>query len=196
MLRSTFLKCWDYPSIQDQKFFFSVEIFKIITFQSRLWRVKIFVKIGQDLLRRSEVCQEILRPFESENDEKSHQIEKSRHENAKIHALFNQDKLSRNAKIFRSWQISWSQSRLLVWTLMSRQNREVSISTKISRLLRRTFWCCQDFLNCRDALFDDSRSRHYRDKSRPSSLEITKRYYTSGYILFGKRISRSRVGTV
>ena len=132
MLRSTFLKCWDYPSIQDQKFFFSVKIFKIITFQSRLWRVKIFVKIGQDLLRRSEVCQEILRPFESENDEKSHQIEKSRHENAKIHALFNQDKLSRNAKIFRSWQISWSQSRLLVWTLMSRQNREVSISTEIS----------------------------------------------------------------
>jgi hypothetical protein len=38
---------------------------------------------------------------------------------------------------------------------MSRQNREASISTKISQLSRRTFWPCQDFLNSQDALFDD-----------------------------------------
>jgi hypothetical protein len=38
----------------------------------------------------------------------------------------------------------------LVWTLMSRQNQEVLISTKISRLLRPTIWRRQDI---------DSRSR-------------------------------------
>jgi hypothetical protein len=43
----------------------------------------------------------------------------------------------------------------LVWTLMLRQNWEVSISTKISPLLRRTLWRCWDFLNCPDALFDN-----------------------------------------
>jgi hypothetical protein len=50
------------------------------------------------------------RPFESENDEKSWRIEKSRQENTKIHALLDQDRdnLSRNAKIFRSQWNSWS----------------------------------------------------------------------------------------
>jgi hypothetical protein len=43
----------------------------------------------------------------------------------------------------------------LVWTLMSRQNREVSISTEISQLSRCTFWRCWYFLDCRDSLFDD-----------------------------------------
>ncbi len=53
----------------------------------------------------------LLKPFESENDEKSQRIEKSQQENAKIHALLDR-KLLRNAKIFRSWLISWSWSRL------------------------------------------------------------------------------------
>ena len=87
-------------------FFFLVEVFKIEIFQSRLCRVEIFVEIVktcrdcQDLLRRVkifeicrdavEICREIStlsRPFESENDEKSRRIEKSRRENTKIHAL-------------------------------------------------------------------------------------------------------------
>jgi hypothetical protein len=67
-------------------FFFLVEIFKIKTFQSRYWRVEIFVEIVEtrpdclDFSRRSKICQEILtlsKPFESENDEKSRLIEKS-----------------------------------------------------------------------------------------------------------------------
>jgi hypothetical protein len=41
-----------------------------------------------------------------------------------------------------------------IWTMMSRQNREVSISIKIL-LSRWTFWQCQDFLDCWVKLFDD-----------------------------------------
>ncbi len=120
VLRSTFLKCQDYPSCWGQKFFFLGWDFKIKTFQSRLWCVKI-VKTHQDcqdasrLSRRIEICQEIStlsRPFESENDEKSRRIEKSQQEIAKIHALLDRDKLLRNAEIFRSRWISRSWSRL------------------------------------------------------------------------------------
>ncbi len=162
--RLTFENRRDYPSCRDQLFFILVEIFKIEIFQSRLCRVEIFVEIVetcwdcQDLSRRVEIfeicrdaveiCREILtlsRPFESENDEKSWQIEKSRWENTKIHALLdrNQDKLSRNAKIFRSRRNSWSRSRF--------SGLDVDVETK-SRL---TFWRCRDFLDCRDSLFDD-----------------------------------------
>ncbi len=73
-------------SVKTKLFFFSVEIFKIETFQSRLWRVEIFVEIVkscQDALRLSRRSRDLLRPFESENDEKSQRIEKSRWENAK-----------------------------------------------------------------------------------------------------------------
>jgi len=115
--RPTFLKCRDFLDGRDQLFFFLVKIFKIETFQLRLWGVEIFVEIVEtrqdcwDLSRRS---RDLSRPFESENDEKSRRIEKSQWENTKIHALLDrdQDKLSRHSKIFRSWQISWSRSRL------------------------------------------------------------------------------------
>ncbi len=56
VLRPTFLKCQDFLDGRDQLFFFSVEIFQIETFQSRLWRVKIFdeiVEICQDASRLS-----------------------------------------------------------------------------------------------------------------------------------------------
>jgi hypothetical protein len=78
----------------------------------------------------------VSRPFESENDEKSRRIEKSRQENTKIHALLDRDrdKLSRNAEIFRSQQISRSRLRLFVL--------DVDVKTK-SR-----------YLNRRDLLFD------------------------------------------
>ena len=40
----------------------------------------------------------------------------------------------------------------LVWTLMSRLNREILIS--ISWPSRQRFWKCRDFLDCRDLHFD------------------------------------------
>jgi hypothetical protein len=101
----------------------TVEIFKIEIFRLRLCRVMNFVEIvethqdcwnlsrrieiRQNLLRRIKICWEIStlsRPFDGENDGKSRRIKKSQQENAKIHALINQDrdKLSRNAEILQS----------------------------------------------------------------------------------------------
>ena len=108
-------------------YFISVEIFKIETFQSRLCRVKIFVEIVEicqdcwDLSRFVKTQSRFVK-MQSRFVEKSwhcqglksRRIEKSRRENTKIHALLDQDrdKLSRNAKIFRSRRISRSRSRL------------------------------------------------------------------------------------
>ena len=93
MSRSTFLNCRDYPSRQDQNFFFLVEIFKIETFALRFGCVKIFIKIVeinrdcqdfqdfQDLLRLFEIYRDILtllRLFEGVQAKKLRQIEKSR----------------------------------------------------------------------------------------------------------------------
>ncbi len=83
-------------------------------FLLRLSRRVEIVEICRDAVK---ICREIstlLRPFESENDEKSRRIEKSQRENTKIHALLDRDrdKPSRNAEIFRSRQISRSRSRL------------------------------------------------------------------------------------
>ena len=148
--RLTFLNCRDFLDGRDRLFFFSVEIFKIEIFQSRLWRVEIFVEIVKifEICRDAvKICREILtlsRPFESENDEKSWRIEKSRRENTKIHTLLgrDRDKLSRNAKIFRSRQIFWSRLRLF--------GLDVDVETKL-----RSLDLDQDFLDCRDSLFDD-----------------------------------------
>ena len=43
--RPTFLKCRDYPSRRDQLFFFSIEIFKVEIFQSRLICIEIYIEI-------------------------------------------------------------------------------------------------------------------------------------------------------
>jgi hypothetical protein len=51
--RLTFEKCRECPSCQDQLFFFSVEIFKIKTFQSRLFRVEIFSTVKTHSLTTS-----------------------------------------------------------------------------------------------------------------------------------------------
>ncbi len=162
----------DWPSCRDQ-LFLSVKIIHHVKtrhffsrsrfLKSRLWCVKIFVEIVemhqdcQDLSRRIKICQNLSRPieicweistlsrpFESENDEKSWRIEKSRQENANIHALFNQDweKLSRNANIFRSWQISQPRSRLFGLDI------DVKVHflkmSRFSWLSRLTHWQCWD----------------------------------------------------
>ncbi len=137
----TFLNSQDFLDGRDQLFFFSVKIFKIKIFQLRLWRIEIFVEIVK-------ICPEILtlsRPFESENDEKSRRIEKSWWENTKIHAFLDRDrdKMSRNAKIFRSRRISQSWWRLF--------GLDIDVETKS----RHTFWRCLGYLDCRDSLFDN-----------------------------------------
>ena len=80
-------------------------------------------------------------------------------ENTKIHALLDRDrdKLSRNAKIFRSWQILDLDRDFLVWTLMSRLNREISISAEISWSSRLTFENRRDYPSCQDWYFLASR---------------------------------------
>jgi hypothetical protein len=100
------------------------------------WRLSRFVETRRDFQDLSRCSRDLSRPFESENDEKSRRIEKSRRENTKIHALLDRDrdKLSRNAEIFRSRQIS--QSRLRFFGL------DVDVETK-SR-----------YLDCRDLLLD------------------------------------------
>ena len=122
-VETNFFKCRDFLDGQDQLCFSQSRFFKLRLFSqdfdtsrflSRLLRHVEIVEICWDAV---EICWEILtlsRPFESENDEKSLRIEKSQWENTKIHALLDrdQDKLSRNAKIFRSRQISWSRLRL------------------------------------------------------------------------------------
>ncbi len=160
--RPTFLKCRDFLDGQDlldgqdQLFFSWLRFLKLrlfcrdfdaSRFLSRLLRRVKIVEICRDAV---EICWEILtlsRPFESESDEKSRQIEKSRRENTKIHALLDrdQDKVLRNAKIF--------DRDFLAWTLMSRRNQEVSIWIEIPWLSRLTF------LKCRDKVFEKLRSR-------------------------------------
>jgi hypothetical protein len=129
--RSRFLKLRFFSRDFDASRFLSrfsrrVEIIEICRDASRFSR---FVEMQSRFVK---ICREIstaLRPFESENDEKSQRIEKSWQENTKIHALLDRDrdKMSRNAEIFRS--------------------------RRKSRSSRLTFWRCRDFLDCRDSLF-------------------------------------------
>ena len=157
-------------------FFFSVEIFKIETFQSRLWRVKIFVEIARPV-QIVEICQDASR-LSRVVETQSRFVEKSRHcrgllslkmmkslngfrnleekiqksTHFSIEIETNCREMMKFSDLDKFLNLDWD---FLVWTLMSRRNREVTISTEISWLSRHTFWCCQDFLDCRDSLFDD-----------------------------------------
>ena len=103
--------------------FFSRD-FDASRFLSRLSRRVEIVEICQDASRFSRFVETQSRFVETQSrfveksrhcrGLKSRRIEKSRRENAKIHALLgrDRDKLSRNAKNFRSLRISRSQSRL------------------------------------------------------------------------------------
>ncbi len=137
------------------------------------------VKIVEIFRDAVEICREILtlsKPVESENDEKSWRIEKSRHCQSllslkmmkSLDGLRNLDEKIQKSTHF-SIEIKTNCREMpkfsdldefldldrdfLVWTLMSRRNREVSI--EISRSSRLSFWRRQDFLDCRDSLFDD-----------------------------------------
>ena len=127
-------------------FFFSVEIFKIETFQSRLCRVKIFVKIVEicrDLLRHRRDLSRCSRDLSRNLDKK---IQKSMHFSIEIET--NCWETPKFSDLDEFLDLDWD----FLWTLMLRRNQEFSISIEISRL-RLTF------LKCRDKFFEMLRSR-------------------------------------
>ncbi len=141
-----------------RSFFFLVEVFKIETFQSRLWRIEMFVEIVetrqdcQDLSRRvkivkkSQHCQGLwsLKMMKSLDklrnlDEK---IQKSMHFSMEIET--NCQETPKFSDLDEFLDLDWD---FLVWTLMWRQNREVSISIEISWSSRLIFLKCWYFLD-------------------------------------------------
>ncbi len=132
----------------------------------------------------SRLSRDLSKPFESENDEKYQRIEKSWRENKNIHAFLDRDrdKLSRNAKIFRSRQISRSRSRLFgldidVETKSRNLDRDFStVKTHFLTLSRLTLWRRRD---------RESRSRPRRDKSRPPGLDHGHCYHSDNIISLG-----------
>ncbi len=154
-------------------FFFSVEIFKIEIFQSRLWRVKIFVEIVEtrqdcrDTSRFSrfvKICQEIStlsRPKVSTDWE----ISTRKYKNPRTSRSRSRQTVEKR----RKFQISTNFS-ISIETFWSghccRDEIETNFLTlsRFSRLSRLTLWRRRD---------RESRSRPRRDKSRPPSLNKT-----------------------
>jgi hypothetical protein len=140
-------------------FFFSVEIFKIETFQSRLGCVKIFfetVKIFeicqdfQDLLRLFEIYWDIStlsRLFEVLHHQKSSQIEKSRSRN-RIKLTNSRSRWRQTVEICQKCHVLTYFSISIETFETGRWCRDkIKISQSWSRL---RFWKCRDFLDCRD----------------------------------------------
>ncbi len=110
--------------VETKIFNFSVEIFKIETFQSRLSCVEIFietVEINRDcrdfwyLLRLFEIYQDIstlLRLFEVIQDQKSRRIEKSRSRNV-VRLTNSQSRLRKTVKICQKCHLSTDFSILI-----------------------------------------------------------------------------------
>jgi hypothetical protein len=149
LCRDQFLKPVEiFSTVKIDFYFISVEIFKIETFQSRLCRVEIFVEIVEicrdcrDLSRRSQDAVEMQSRF----------VEKSRRENTKsMHFSIEIETNCRESPKFSDLDEFLDLDRdFLVWTLMSRLNREISISTEISRSSRLTFENRRDYPSRRD----------------------------------------------
>ena len=155
-----------------QTFFVSVKIFKIETIQLRLCHFEIFVEIVktnwdcQDLLRRIEICQEILtlwKNFEHKNDEKFWQVENLEEKYAKFNLILDRDwdELSRNDKILRSQWTSQSWSRLLGMDIdVETKSRSLDLDkdfsivktkffkmSRFSQLSSQTFWFILGYLS-------------------------------------------------
>ncbi len=115
--RLTFENRRECPSCRDQLFFFSVEIFKIETFQSRLGCVEIFIETVkifeicrdfQDLLRLFEIYRDIStlsRLFEVLHHQKSSQIEKSQSRN-RIKLTNSRSRLRQTVEICQKCHVS------------------------------------------------------------------------------------------
>ncbi len=177
--RLTFLKCRDYPSRQDQLFFFSVEIFKIETFQLRLGCVEIFIEIvetNQDfqdlsrLLRLIEISQhyrDFFKTFLRFQAQKSCQIEKYQSRNV-IKLTYCRLRSRQTVEICQKCHVSTDFSIWIETFGTGKWCRDkIKISLSRSRLL-----------NHRDKLFESveifSTIETYffwcRDKSRPPGL--------------------------
>jgi hypothetical protein len=156
--RRTFLNCRDFLDGRDQLFFFSVEIFKIEIFQSRLWRVEIFVEIVET--RRD--CQDLSRHVEIfEICRDAVEICRDAVEICREISTLSRPKVSTDWEIstrkYKNPRTSRSRSRQTV-----EKRRKFQISTNFSISIE-TFWsghCCRDeieisrsrsrYLDCRD----------------------------------------------
>ena len=133
-------------------FFISVEIFKIETFQSRLWRVKIFVEICRDAV---EICQDLSRNLNIVEAFWVWKWWKVSTDREILTRKYKNPRTSRSRQTVekcRNFQIStkFSISIEIFWS-----GRWCRDKIEISRSSRLTFWRCRDFLNCRDSLFDN-----------------------------------------
>ncbi len=147
-------------TVETRLFFFSVEIFKIETFQSRLGCVEIFVETVeinwdcrdfQDLLRLFEIYWDVStlsRLLEVLQGKKSRQIEKSRLRNV-IKLTNSRSRSRQTVKICQKFHVSTDFSISIETFGTGRWCRD---KIEISRSSRLTFWKCQDFLDCRDQL--------------------------------------------
>ncbi len=141
----TFFKCQDFLDGRDHPFFFSVEIFKIETFQSRLGCVKIFIETVeicrdfQDLLRLFEIYRDIStlwRLFEVLQHQKSQQIEKSRSRNM-IKLTNSRSRSRQTVKICQKCHVS-TDFEISIETFET--GRWCQDKIEISRLSRPTFF--------------------------------------------------------
>jgi hypothetical protein len=185
-------------TVETRLFFFSGEIFKIETFQSRLSCVKIFietVKINWDcqhLLRLFEIYWDIwtfLRLFEGLQAQKSWQIEKPR--------LRNMIKLTN----------SWSRSRQTVGICQKFQvSTDFSISIKTFGTGRwcqdkiKISWSVSRLLNCWDKLFEiveifSTVETCFLPVSRQTETPRLKFYVWGSFHVFKKGLGHKRMGS-
>ncbi len=166
--RLTFENGRDYPSRLDQLFFFSrsrflksrlfSRDFVASRFLSRLSRFVKIVEICQDLSRRSQDLSRCSRDLSRNLDEK---IQKSMRFSIKIETNCRETPKFSDLDEFLDRDF-------LVWTLMSRLNREISIvKTNFWKLSRLSITSRLILFGRRDR---ESRSRPRRDNSRPPGL--------------------------
>ncbi len=147
--RPTFLKCPDFLDCGDQLFFFSVKIFveivKICREAVEIWR-QIWLCRGLLSLKMMKSL-DGLRNLDEKIQKSTHfliEIETNCRETPKFSDLDEFLHLDRD---------------FLVWTLMSRWNRVVSISIEISWSSRLTFLSVEIFSTCWDKVLEILRSR-------------------------------------
>jgi hypothetical protein len=195
--RLTFENRRECPSCWDQLFFFSVKIFKIETFQLRLWCIEIFVEIV-------EICRDALR-LSRFVETQSRFVEKSWHCRGllSLKIMKSLDGLRVSTRKYKNPRTSRSRSRQ---TVEKRRNFQISMNFSISI---ETFWSghwCRDkikksqsrprFLDCQDALFDaveifSTVETHSLMMSR-LSIETTSRQIETPMLIFWQNVIQRR----
>ncbi len=175
LLRPTLENRGECPSCHVQLFFFSVEIFKTETFQSRLGCVEIFVENVEinrdcrDFSRFIEISghyRDFLRYFRIKNLDK---IKKSWSRNV-IKLTNSWSRLRQTVKICQKCHFSTDFSISIDTFGTGRWCRD-KIKIYQSQLSRLTFWKCQDFLDCQDRLSASVEIESLDRESRSRQIE-------------------------